>query len=119
MVPEPINFCFSLNEWNKFRVINGSAAVIDNVRASIMDGWPNGIRSEDDYCGSWQFKLHGQPFTSGLSIHNVYAVSMMLYVLHRIKALGFNFICSADLSNKQHEGKSRDVHSFFFSGGWK
>ena len=118
VVAEPINFCFSLNEWNKFRVINGSSSVIDNVRSSIVDGWPRGIRDEGQYKGSWQFKLHGQPFSQSWNVDNIHAVGMMLYCMHRMKALGFKFICSADLSAKQHDGNSRDVHSFFFSGGW-
>lgn len=110
------NFCLSLNSWDKFRVINGDQTVVDSVRNGLIEGWHRGISREENYGRSYQFKLHGQPFSTIMSAEKVHFVYAMLMILQRMKALGLKVISSADTSAKHDDDhNSKDLNSFFLS----
>ena len=114
-----INFCVSLNESDKIRLIDHNMTLIEQVRQALMQGWPKGIQKESDYNSSWQFKLFGYPFQSyESSSDHIYASVMMIFILNSIETMGFRLLCSADVSGKyvQNENSSYcvDLHSWFF-----
>lgn len=111
----PTNFCFSLNSWDRFRVINGNAPIIDSVRAALLAGWHKGIKKEGNYNSSWEFDLHGYPFQTQMAADKVHTCVMILMVFQYMKPLGYQLISSADTSSKQDDGNSFDVHTLFFA----
>ncbi len=66
------NFCVSLNESDKMRLIDSDSSLVEQVRMAICEGWDRGIHNESDYYSSHQFKLRGFPFASYGSDH-IYA----------------------------------------------
>jgi hypothetical protein len=115
-----VNFCLSLNEEDKIRVIDGNIAVVDDVKLAIQQGWPRGIQNESDYYKSFQIKLSGCPFSSHGSDH-IYACVMMTLILNNVERRGFRLLCSADVSGKYHTNSDNnsdtypvDLHSWFF-----
>lgn len=51
------NFCVSLNESDKLRLIDSDVSIIEQARLALCEGWPRGIQNESDYFSSYQFKL--------------------------------------------------------------
>lgn len=111
------NFCVSLNESDKMRLIDSDSSLVEQVRMAICEGWDRGIHNESDYYSSHQFKLRGFPFASYGSDH-IYACVMMTFVLNAIEMKGFRLLCSADVSGKyvsnDNNHHTLDLHSWFF-----
>lgn len=112
------HFCISLNETDKFRLLNAPKEIVDLTRRAISQGWPQGIKDENEYYGSHQFVLRGYPFGESLGNEFLLARCMMLLVLKALTESGWRIICSADISSKVHCGSegdfSEDVHSWYF-----
>lgn len=112
-----LNFCVSLNESDKIRLIDSDMSLIEQVRLAINKGWLRGIQNESDYYGSWQFKLRGNPFSCFGSDH-IYACVLMCLILNNIEKRGFRLLCSADVSGKyistNNGSCALDLHTWFF-----
>jgi len=112
------NFCVSLNEYNKIRLINSNYNLNQQVKTAIMQNWPPGMHKESDYCDSAQFELNGHPFTSFGSNYQVYVCVLMLNILNTVELNGLKLLCSADVSGKYYSGDnnshSTDLHTWFF-----
>lgn len=112
-----INFCVSLNETDKLRLIDSDMGLIEQVRSAVNLGWPKGIQNETDYYGSWQFKLIGNPF-SCFGSDRIYTCVMMILVLNNIEKRGYKLLCSADVSGKyfssEDDSYPLDLHTWFF-----
>ena len=116
---KPLNqFCLSLNESDKLRMIRGDPNIANAIRQGIMSAWPSGIQLESNYYDALQFKLNGYPFQTNSGTNQVHACVMILKILENLKNNGFTILCSADVSGKYHSDKnscySIDLHSFFF-----
>ena len=116
---KPLNqFCLSLNESDKLRMIRGDPNIASAIRQAIMSAWSDGIQNESNYYESLQFKLNGYPFQTISGTNQVHACVMILNILENLKHCGYSILCSADVSGKYHQDKnssySIDLHSFFF-----
>ncbi len=113
------NFCVSLNEYDKIRIIDSDPSIVDQVRLAVQQGWPKGIQKESDYKGSFQLKLNGYPFQC-LGEDKIHACVLMMLVLKYIEQKGFKFLCNADVSGKyhtdseSHQSYSVDLDACFF-----
>ena len=111
--------CLSLNDTDKIRVIDMKKNLVDIIRRCIKSSWLPGIVSENDFYGSLEFDLNGNPFsTSGSSNESIYTCQMMMIILAALEVEGLQFYTSADLSGKcetrNKETYSVDLHSWFF-----
>jgi hypothetical protein len=114
-----VNFCVSLNETDKIRLIDYNPGLEQQVRMAIMQTWPKGIQMESEYFSSHQFKLKGYPFQNfDSSSDHVYACVLMIFILQNIESMGFRLLCSADVSGKYVSSDNNsypvDLHSWFF-----
>lgn len=114
------NFCLSLNESDKIRIINNNDMKLpDQIRSSIIQTWPKGIQKEKNYFNSWQFKLNGYPFECLAKTH-VYTCILMMTILKTIESNGYRLLCSADVSGKYYHDSNNhtdhpvDLDSWFF-----
>ena len=111
------NFCISLNESDKIRVINGDMTIAGDVKTAVLNSWPKGIQNESDYFGSYQIKLVGYPFYTNGS-DKVYTCAMMTLILSNLENRGYKLLCSADVSQKYFSNDNQsyptDLHSWFF-----
>jgi hypothetical protein len=118
LIKSSSNVCVSLNECNKIRLINSNYSLIQQVKNVIWQNWQPGISKESDYCGSKQFELNGNPFSSSSKENKIYVTVLMLNILNSIESNGLKLLCSADVSGKyysdENESYSADLHSFFF-----
>ncbi|RNA03332.1 hypothetical protein BpHYR1_033351 [Brachionus plicatilis] len=112
-----VNFCLSLNESDKIRLINGDSGLGSDVKEAVLNGWHKGIQKESDYFGSYQIKLNGYPFST-FGSDKVYTCAMMTLILSNLERRGFKLLCSADVSQKYYSDKNNhypvDLHTWFF-----
>ncbi|RNA31790.1 hypothetical protein BpHYR1_049176 [Brachionus plicatilis] len=112
-----VNFCLSLNESDKIRLINGDFGLASDVKEAVLNGWHKGIQKESDYFGSYQIKLNGNPFST-FGSDKVYTCAMMTFILSNLQRRGFKLLCSADVSQKYYSDKNNhypvDLHTWFF-----
>ncbi|CAF0775027.1 unnamed protein product [Brachionus calyciflorus] len=112
-----VNFCVSLNETDKIRLIGGNPSLTQEVKEAILQGWQKGIQEESNYYGSDQIKLRGYPFST-TGADKVYTCVMMTLILNNLEKKGFKLLCSADVSQKYYSDDNNrypvDLHSWFF-----
>ena len=111
------SFCVSLDDMDKFRIIDGNLNHIDTVSNVIMGCWDQGIQEQKNYKGSYIFKLNGYPF-SGSAENSVYASVILMNLLSSYQKQGVDLLCSASVSGKFHSDKNAtykiDLSAYFW-----
>jgi hypothetical protein len=96
------NFCLSLSDFDKIRIIDNQMNIKDEIRLAIEQTWPKGIQSESDYYNSVQFKLKGYPF-SGQGAEHINACLTLATLLNRVEKQGFKLLANGQVINKRHK----------------
>jgi hypothetical protein len=55
--------CLSLHEEDKIRVMNLPRELVDQLHLVIQSRWRKGIQSEGPFAISYEFRLHGKPWS--------------------------------------------------------
>ena len=115
--------CLSLNDVDKFRLINMPGQLVELFRQILLCRWPNGVQEEKKLTltsGSvWQMKLFGRPWNGGESNDTIHARSFLCNIIQEFIERGWRPFLSADVSAKyihQENGPDYpvDVHSMWF-----
>uniref|UniRef100_A0A915JLW4 Uncharacterized protein n=1 Tax=Romanomermis culicivorax TaxID=13658 RepID=A0A915JLW4_ROMCU len=125
---QPSYFCISFNETDKIRLINVPQPVKSVLRNVVGMHWSAGICREQEYFGSYEMKLNGNPWY-GMETQDSLAANLviaelfpyrclMCIILSTLEENGFSVTCSADVSakyqsNQNGPGYPLDVHSWF------
>uniref|UniRef100_A0A915J4Y9 Uncharacterized protein n=1 Tax=Romanomermis culicivorax TaxID=13658 RepID=A0A915J4Y9_ROMCU len=62
--PSPSYFCISLNATDKVRLINAPNQVVGTLRNVVGTNWGPGIGKSQEYFGSYEMKLNGNPWNT-------------------------------------------------------
>lgn len=115
------HFCLSLNESDKIRLINSDMELKEAIREVIIEGWSYGLKKENDYFNSYEFRLASNPWSTTSRNQNLGARKMMCLLLKQLNERKWKVICSADVAAKYCSSSSTkmpeyplDVHSWFF-----
>ncbi|KAF9916073.1 hypothetical protein FBU30_001553 [Linnemannia zychae] len=100
--------CITLNEGDKIRLIGVPSSLISPLREGIVFFWGKKIQREQEYFGSHEFKLTGNPWV-GYGSDHVPARRLITKILRVMAAHGWNLLQSADVSKKP-----QDKDSLFF-----
>ncbi|KAF9424136.1 hypothetical protein BGZ94_008102 [Podila epigama] len=100
--PEIEMFTVSFNKTDRIRVLD-APPMMQLVKHAIETQWKYGIQKEQDYCGSLEVKLQGNPFrTRGDEF--VFCRMMLAQMIANFKGVGFQLYASPYLG----EGKEED-----------
>ena len=112
------HMCISFNEADKIRILN-STEVVGPLRDTISQ-WHAGVQREQDYGGSYEFKMRGNPWGRYDRACAVVLATDILRTMHRH---GWKLLCCADTSAKTYTERSDnssstypvDVDSWYFA----
>lgn len=108
--PDVALFAMSFNMSDLIRIID-APSFAPCVKDAIRSIWRNGIQFENNYCGSIQFKLWGNPWNADGS--ETVSVRMLLcQIIANIRAKGFKLYGSVDISIG--DGEKGDLDSWIF-----
>ena len=98
------HFVISLNNTDRLRLINAPQSMIPVVRQVITSVWTvmGGIQKEQDYYGSWEFKLSGNPWWS-VGNESVMARFLICKILEALQSQGWSVKTSVDISRKSQD----------------
>ena len=110
--------CLSLNDVEKFRLINMPTQLVELFKQTLISRWSKGIQEEKELVitsGSvYQLKLHGRPWDGGESNDTIHARSFLCNIIEEFIEQGWRLFLSADISAKYVDGDPVDVHSMWF-----
>ncbi len=115
--------CLSLNDADKFRLINMPAHLIDIFKQMILSRWSKGIQKEKIMNLSFgsvpQIKLRGSPWNGGVNNDAYHIRSFLCNVMEAFAEQGWTVFMAGDVSAKYiHREKDDDypvdAHSFWF-----
>ena len=115
--------CLSLNNVDKFRLINMSTQLVKLFKQTLVSRWSKGIQKEKELMitsGSvYQLKLFGRPWSGGESNDTIHARSFLCNIIEEFIERGWRLFLSADVSAKyihQETGPDYpvDVHRMWF-----
>ena len=111
--------CLSLNDVDKFRLINMPKQLVKLFKKTLVSRWSKGIQEEMELMitsGSvCQLKLHGQPWSGGESNDTIHARSFLCNIIEEFIERDWRLFLSADVSAKYfYNGYPKDVHSMWF-----
>lgn len=92
----------SLHGYDMLRFLHFPTPVIDLCRTVIQQTWTRNIKSESEYGGAHQFKLHGFPWT-GSGGQTTEARRMICRLLEVLHGQGWVLMISTSISKKQME----------------
>jgi hypothetical protein len=100
----------STHETDKIRIVNApnGGGIVSSVGQAIRMGWPKGVDREREYGGSYEFKLHGQPWWCN-GEDTVPLRQLAMNLIHAMGECGYDPLTCADVSKKP-----RDSDTFFF-----
>ncbi|KAK3754175.1 hypothetical protein QZH41_007957 [Actinostola sp. cb2023] len=96
------HFVISLNNTDRLRLINAPQSMIPVVRQVITSVWMGGIQKEQDYYGSWEFKLSGNPWWS-VGNESVMARFLICKILEALQSQGWKVQTSVDISRSSQD----------------
>lgn len=107
--PDAELFAMSFNMNDRLRLIEG-ASLAGCIEEAIRSQWDKGIQHKQDYYGSIEYKLSGNPwFASGSE--TVYSRMLLCQVLANVRAKGYKLYASVDISTGT---KGMDLESWVF-----
>ena len=111
------HMCISFNETDKIRILN-STEMVGPLRDTISQ-WHAGVQREQDYSGSYEFKMRGNPWGFIDRSCGVVLATDILRTMHRY---GWKLLCCAETSAKTYTETSRNsstaicpVDSWYFA----
>lgn len=110
-VPDPGAelFAISFNMTDRIRIIDAPSIDVC-VQDAIESQWPDGIQHKNDYCGSIEYKLSGNPwFPNGSEA--AHGPMLLCQILANVRAKGFKLYGSIDISLGN---KGQDLESWIF-----
>ncbi|KAG4071636.1 hypothetical protein HA402_011790 [Bradysia odoriphaga] len=115
--PDANLFAMSFNMTDKIRIID-APEFADSVEHALQTQWPNFIRSKEDYYGSIEYKLTGNPwFADGDA--TVRSRMLLCQIIANIRAKGYKLYGSIDITVGV---KGADLESWIFrrvGNAWK
>ena len=109
------HICISFNEMDKIRILN-STEMVGPLRDTISQ-WHAGVKREQDYGGSHEFKLREYPW--GGFQDRACGVVLATDILRTMHHHGWKLLCCADTSAKiassNESSYSVDVDSWYFA----
>lgn len=88
----------SLHKTDRIRLLQFPASEISYLRAALNTSWPPGVQEERRHVGSYEFKLHGNPW-SGQSSDAIPARILMTGILSCLFSAGWILTASTDVSS--------------------
>ena len=109
--------CLSLNDVDKFRLINMPNEMIELFKKLLRSRWPKGIQNEQILALSigtaYEVKLSGQPWLGGNRNDTVHARSFLCEIIQEFMERGWTLYLSADIAAK-YDDYPIDVYSMWF-----
>ena len=109
--------CLSLNDVDKFRLINMPNEMIELFKKLLCSRWPKGIQNEQILTLSigtaYEAKLSGQPWLGGNRNDTVHARSFLCEIIEEFMERGWTLYLSADIAAK-YDDYPFDVYSMWF-----
>lgn len=93
------HFTISLNKHDTLRLIGIPDSLVSAVRDTIKTSWSRGIQAESRYFGSWEFKLHGNPWWAS-GAEAVDSRYLVLKLIGCLQQYGWTVAASIDSSRK-------------------
>ena len=115
--------CLSLNDANKFRLINMPTALVNLFKQVLVNRWWKGIKEENNLNLSFgsvcQIKLKGHPWNGGLGNDAFHIRSFLCNIIEQFSGHGWKVLIAGDVSatyvrEEDGPGYPRDAHSFWF-----
>ena len=115
--------CLSLNDADKFRLINMPPHLVDLFKQILVSRWSKGIQEEKilnlSFGSVRQLKLKGWPWNGGLNNDAYHIRSFLCNIIEAFAGQGWRVMMAGDVSAKYvHQDKGADypidVHSFWF-----
>lgn len=98
------HFVLSLNDSDKLRLINAPQEIIPVIKETILSTWSvmGGIQREQDYHGSWEFKMCGNPWWTYGS-EAVMARYLICKLLEALRGRGWTVKTTLDVSRSSRD----------------
>ncbi|XP_078343323.1 uncharacterized protein LOC144629038 isoform X2 [Oculina patagonica] len=106
--PIPAHFTISFSSDDLLRLIGNPEGLVSPVRNVLQTYWARGIKKEERYAESWQFKLHGTPWRAS-GQEEVDSRFLVVKLLEAMQANGWTLVACVDYS-----WKSQDKSSLLF-----
>ncbi|THU83099.1 hypothetical protein K435DRAFT_724898 [Dendrothele bispora CBS 962.96] len=91
--------CMCMSQFDKLRFIRFNDQELQAIRTTISTSWYKGIQAEQNYYGSYEFKLKGNPW-SGQGSEAVPARQMVCALFETLYNLGWLAVTATDVSKK-------------------
>ena len=98
----PSGFVISLNSTDRIRLIAAPPEVTQCVRNTIVSFWKKGIQKEQDYYGSWDFKLKGTPWWAD-GTEAVQSRLLITKIVEALLARGWIVQIGIDMTSKDQD----------------
>lgn len=111
--------CLSLHEEDKIRIMNLPRELVDPLHLVIQSRWRKGIQSVGLFAISYEFRLHGKPWSSSSSededsetINN--ARGLVAHILCFLLQHGWALVATTNIGKYMHDLGFREKETMYF-----